>query len=581
MDLLDVLDLIGGISLFLFGMNIMGNGLERKAGGRLKSLFNSITKNSFVGLSVGTVVTAIIQSSAATTIMVIGFINSGLMTLSQSVSVIMGANIGTTITSWILSLSEISGTNLIFVLLKPSTFVPILAFAGVVMLFGKSDGRKETGSILLGFSVLMFGMMTMSSAVTGLKDVKEFTDALVLFSNPILGILVGMVFTAIIQSSSASVGVLQALASTGRITYDNGIPIILGQNIGKCVISLISSFGTNKNAKRAAFVHLFFNLFGTAIFLVAFFVAKFAMRRAFIHDPMSAANIAFVHTLFNVVSAVLLFPAQKLLVRLAEKIIPDDKKDNEVELDERLLITPAVALEQCRSVINAMARASVGAIKLSFGLLDEFDEATRRTVIEMEDKTDHYEDMLSTYLIKFSSRKINSSDSMKATEYLKCIGDFERMADHSINIARNAEEIMEKEIVFPESTNGDIKVLIRAISDICDLTLEVFLDDDIARAYDVEPLEQVIDKLKEEIRIRHIKKMQQGLCPVNEGFVLGDLLTNLERISDHCSNIAGCMIDSRENNLLLHTTLGAIKNTDEFKLKYDSFLSRYVLAEMQ
>ena len=581
MDLLDVLNLIGGISLFLFGMNIMGNSLERKAGGRLKSLFNRITKNSFIGLAVGTVVTAIIQSSAATTIMVIGFINSGLMTLSQSVSVIMGANIGTTITSWILSLSEISGTNWIFILLKPTTFVPVLAFIGTLLLFRKDDNRRETGNILLGFSVLMFGMTTMSSAVVGLKDVKEFTDVLVLFSNPILGIIVGMAFTAVLQSSSASVGVLQALAATGRITYDNGVPIILGQNIGKCVISLISSFGANKNAKRAAFLHLFFNVFGAVVFLAVFLVMKHVFLLAFIAEPLSAVNIAIIHTLFNIVCTVLLFPVQKLLVRLSERIIPDDRKEDEVELDERLLITPAVALEQCRSVINTMAKTSVEAIKLSFTLLAEYDEDLVKPIIELEDKTDRYEDILSTYLIKFSSRKINSADSMKATEYLKCIGDFERMADHSINIARNAKEIAEKEIVFPETTKDDIRVLLRAVTDICEKTADTFLNEDIAKAYDIEPLEQVIDKLKEEIRIRHIKKMQQGICSMHEGFVLGDLLTNLERISDHCSNIAGCMIDSRENNLLLHTTLGAIKNTDEFKLKYDGFLSQYALAEIQ
>ena len=581
MDLFDVLNLIGGLCLFLFGMNVMGQALERRAGNRLRDLLGKLTTNKLAGLLTGLGVTAIIQSSSATTVMVVGFVNSGLMTLKQAINVIMGANIGTTVTAWILSLAGIDSGNLFVSLLKPSSFTPVLALVGIVFyMFSKNSRRQDTGLILLGFATLMYGMESMSSAVSGLREVPQFRQMMIAFQNPVLGVLAGAVLTAIIQSSSASVGILQALASTGQVSLGAAIPIIMGQNIGTCVTAMLSSVGTNKNARRAALVHLSFNVIGTAVWLVVFCLVRALVRPVLLDASASLFSIAVVHSAFNVLCTLLLLPMTGLLERLAHRLVPDGRTpDTVTEIDERLLATPPLALERCRVVAAEMAETSVAALKSSLACLLYYTPALAEEVREKEDKSDHYEDVLSSYLVKLSSRKISESDSAEAAKLLKVIGDFERISDHAVNLVESAEEIKAKELEFTQAAKRELSVIISAVSEVLDLTQEAFEKDDAALALRVEPLEQVIDDLKETLRTGHILRLQQGECSSVAGFVWSDILTNLERTSDHCSNVAGCIIDMSHHELHLHESQREFRNTSEdYRQNYLSYRNKYALS---
>ena len=581
MDLFDVLNLIGGLCLFLFGMNVMGQALERRAGNRLRELLGKLTTNKLAGLLTGLGVTAIIQSSSATTVMVVGFVNSGLMTLKQAINVIMGANIGTTVTAWILSLAGIDSGNLFVSLLKPSSFTPVLALMGIVFyMFSKNSRRQDTGLILLGFATLMFGMESMSGAVSGLREVPQFRQMMIAFQNPVLGVLAGAVLTAIIQSSSASVGILQALASTGQVSLGAAIPIIMGQNIGTCVTAMLSSVGTNKNARRAALVHLSFNVIGTAVWLVVFCLVRALFRPVLLDASASLFSIAVVHSAFNVLCTLLLLPMTGLLERLAHRLVPDGRTpDTVTEIDERLLATPPLALERCRAVAAEMAETSVAALKSSLACLLYYTPELAEEVREKEDKSDHYEDILSSYLVKLSSRKISESDSAEAAKLLKVIGDFERISDHAVNLVESAEEMKAKELEFTQSAKRELSVIISAVSEVLDLTQEAFEKDDAVLALRVEPLEQVIDDLKETLRTGHILRLQQGECSSVAGFVWSDILTNLERTSDHCSNVAGCIIDMSHHELHLHESQREFRNTSEdYRQNYLRYRNKYALT---
>ena len=581
MDLFDVLNLIGGLCLFLFGMNVMGQALERRAGNRLRELLGKLTTNKLAGLLTGLGVTAIIQSSSATTVMVVGFVNSGLMTLKQAINVIMGANIGTTVTAWILSLAGIDSGNLFVSLLKPSSFTPVLALIGIVFyMFSKNSRRQDTGLILLGFATLMFGMESMSDAVSGLREVPQFRQMMIAFQNPVLGVLAGAVLTAIIQSSSASVGILQALASTGQVSLGAAIPIIMGQNIGTCVTAMLSSVGTNKNARRAALVHLSFNVIGTVVWLAVFCLVRALVRPVLLDASASLFSIAVVHSAFNVLCTLLLLPMTGLLERLAHRLVPDGRTpDTVTEIDERLLATPPLALERCRAVAAEMAETSVAALKSSLACLLYYTPELAEEVREKEDKSDHYEDILSSYLVKLSSRKISESDSAEAAKLLKVIGDFERISDHAVNLVESAEEIKAKELEFTQAAKRELSVIISAVSEVLDLTQEAFEKDDAALALRVEPLEQVIDDLKETLRTGHILRLQQGECSSVAGFVWSDILTNLERTSDHCSNVAGCIIDMSHHELHLHESQREFRNTSEdYRQNYLCYRNKYALS---
>lgn len=581
MDLFDVLNLIGGLCLFLFGMNVMGQALERRAGNRLRDLLGKLTTNKLAGLLTGLGVTAIIQSSSATTVMVVGFVNSGLMTLKQAINVIMGANIGTTVTAWILSLAGIDSGNLFVSLLKPSSFTPVLALIGIVFyMFSKNSRRQDTGLILLGFATLMFGMESMSDAVSGLREVPQFRQMMIAFQNPVLGVLAGAVLTAIIQSSSASVGILQALASTGQVSLGAAIPIIMGQNIGTCVTAMLSSVGTNKNARRAALVHLSFNVIGTVVWLVVFCLVRALFRPVLLDASASLFSIAVVHSAFNVLCTLLLLPMTGLLERLAHRLVPDGRTpDTVTEIDERLLATPPLALERCRAVAAEMAETSVAALKSSLACLLYYTPELAEEVREKEDKSDHYEDILSSYLVKLSSRKISESDSAEAAKLLKVIGDFERISDHAVNLVESAEEIKAKELEFTQAAKRELSVIISAVSEVLDLTQEAFEKDDAVLALRVEPLEQVIDDLKETLRTGHILRLQQGECSSVAGFVWSDILTNLERTSDHCSNVAGCIIDMSRHELHLHESQREFRNTSEdYRQNYLRYRNKYALS---
>jgi len=578
MTIFDVLTLIGGLCLFLFGMNVMGEALERRAGGSLKKLLAKLTENKIAGFLTGLGVTAVIQSSSATTVMVVGFVNSGIMSLKQSIGVIMGANIGTTVTAWILSLGGISSDNLFVQLLKPSSFTPVLALIGTALLMlGKTSKKKDTGTILLGFATLMFGMDTMSSAVSGLKDVPAFQNLFIMFKNPILGVLAGAILTAVIQSSSASVGILQALSVTGQVSYGAAVPIVMGQNIGTCVTALLSSFGTNKNAKRAAIVHLSFNVLGTIIWLSVFSLISAAFKPALLDESASYLGIAVAHSLFNIGCTVLLLPMSSLLEKLAIRLVPDtNKTDETTELDERLLITPPVALERCNEIVCEMAEASIVALKNGLNMLKKYDSAIAEEIRASEEKADHYEDILGTYLVKLSRYQVSDSDSSEISKLLKVIGDFERISDHSINILESAEELKEKDMNFTPDAMGELDVLCGAVSEILSLSYMAFINNDLKYARDVEPLEQVIDGLKEKLRDGHIRRLKGGTCSIEAGFVWADLITNLERTADHCSNIAACVIDAAQNNMNVHQSVRDMKvNNEYFSSKVSQYAEKY------
>lgn len=579
MSIFDVLNLIGGLCLFLFGMTLMGQALERRAGNRLKKLLGRMTNNKFAGLLTGLGVTAIIQSSSATTVMVVGFVNSGLMTLRQSIGVIMGANIGTTVTAWILSLAGIDSTNMFVSLLKPTSFTPILALVGIVFyMMSKKSTRKDTGMILLGFTVLMFGMEVMSGAVSGLRDIPEFQELFLTFSNPVLGMLAGAVLTAIIQSSSASVGILQALASTGAVTYGAAVPILIGQHIGTCVTAMLSSVGTNKNAKRAAMVHLCFNIIGGVIWLTVFYILKTVLEPELLSQSASLVGIAVFHSIISIASTVLLFPFSGLLEKLVCKLIPDAKTPEKTnELDERLLESPALALNQCKKVLDKMAVLSIGTLKDSMSSILKYDEKSAQTIRKTEDETDHLEDIISTYLLKLTSRQLGEEESVKATEYMKLVGDYERIADHAVNILESAEEKKQKEIIFTVQATEEYQKISDAVSEILDLSYQAFSQKDYDSARKTEALEEVIDMLKEKLRTRHVQRLQKGECTVAAGFVWSDLLTNLERVSDHCSNISGCFLDTFDQNMNIHESQRD-RNTDEnFIQAYGTYEEKYKL----
>ena len=582
MDIFDLLTMIGGLSLFLFGMNLMGQALERRAGGKLRSLLGRLTSNRAVGLLTGLGITAVIQSSSATTVMVVGFVNSGLMTLRQAVNVIMGANIGTTVTAWILSLAGIDSGNLFIKLLKPSSFTPVLAFLGIIFyMFLRSDKKKDTGMIFLGFATLMFGMETMSDAVSGLSGIPGFQNLFIMFKNPVAGVLAGTFLTAVIQSSSASVGILQAFAVTGQVSYGAAIPIIMGQNIGTCVTAILSSVGTNKNAKRAALVHLSFNLIGTVVWLTVFCLVNLCLHPVFLDGPASLFGIAVVHSVFNCLFTVLMLPLSGFLEKLVIRLVPDGKEsDTQSELDDRFLNTPSVALERCREVAEDMAKTAVKALKESMAVLHDPSVGLASSIRKKENKTDHYEDIMGTYLVKLSAKQIGESDSAEAAKLLKLIGDFERIADHAVNLLESAEELRKKELVITDAAASELEVISRAVNEILDLSLNAFLQDDVEAAFMVEPLEQVIDHLKEQMRTRHILRLQQGACSIDSGFVWSDLLTDLERTSDHCSNIAGCVIDMAQRNMELHQSLREFRNDSErFRGLYKAYTKKYTLCK--
>ena len=565
MDIFSILNLIGGLSLFLFGMSLMGQALERRAGNRLKILLGKLTTNRITGLTTGLGVTAVIQSSSATTVMVVGFVNSGLMTLRQAINVIMGANVGTTVTAWILSLSGISSNNVFVKLLKPSSFTPILALIGIILyMFTKESKKRDTGMILLGFATLMFGMETMSGAVSGLRDLPEFQNMFVAFTNPVLGVLAGAVLTAIIQSSSASVGILQALASTGAVTYGAAIPIIMGQNIGTCITAIISAVGANKNAKRAALVHLSFNVIGTVVWLTVFCVVKAALVPAILGESASLMGIALCHSIFNILCTALMLPLAGVLEKMVRKMIPDNEVVEQTEeLDARLLGSPSLALERCGQVLDTMACKAVAALKDSIGSIGRYDEESALRIREAEDETDHLEDILGTYLVKLTSTQLGEKESAKATEYMKVIGDYERIADHAVNILQSAEELQHKGIVFSEQARKEYDLISDAVEEILDLSYAAFKDTDLISARKTEPLEQIVDELKETLRTRHILRLQKGDCSVDAGFVWSDLLTNLERVADHCSNISGCVLDTAGHTMNIHQNQRLLRTSGE------------------
>ena len=565
MDIFSILNLIGGLSLFLFGMSLMGQALERRAGNRLKVLLGKLTTNRITGLTTGLGVTAVIQSSSATTVMVVGFVNSGLMTLRQAINVIMGANVGTTVTAWILSLSGISSDNVFVKLLKPSSFTPILALIGIILyMFTKESKKRDTGMILLGFATLMFGMEAMSGAVSGLRDLPEFQNMFVAFTNPVLGVLAGAILTAIIQSSSASVGILQALASTGAVTYGAAIPIIMGQNIGTCITAIISAVGANKNAKRAALVHLSFNVIGTVVWLSIFCIVKAVAVPAILGESASLMGIAVCHSAFNILCTMLMLPLAGMLEKTVKKMIPDNEVIEQTEeLDSRLLGSPSLALERCGQVLDSMAGIAVAALKDSIGSITRYDEETALRIREAEEKTDHLEDILGTYLVKLTSTQLGENESAKATEYMKVIGDYERIADHAVNILESAEELVQKGIVFSDQAQKEYNLISDAVEDILDLSHTAFKDTDLKAARKTEPLEQIVDELKETLRTRHILRLQKGECSVDAGFVWSDLLTNLERVADHCSNISGCVLDTAGHTMNIHQNQRLLRNSGE------------------
>lgn len=582
MNIFDLLALIGGLCLFLFGMSIMGEALERRAGEGLKKILAKLTKNKLAGFLTGLGVTAIIQSSSATTVMVVGFVNSGIMTLRQSISVIMGANIGTTATAWVLSLGGISSDNVFVQLLKPSSFTPVLALIGTcLMMFGKTSKKKDTGTILLGFATLMFGMDAMADSVSGLAELPQFQRLFVAFKNPFLGVIVGAVLTAVIQSSSASVGILQALSSTGQVSYGAAVPIIMGQNIGTCITAILSSLGTNKNAKRAAVVHLTFNVAGAVIWLSAFSVISYVFKPAILDASASYLGVAIVHTIFNVACTAIMLPMSSLLEKLAIKLVPEnDKKEVVTELDERLLDTPPVALERCSKLVCEMANLSASALNDSIKMLEKYDSKTADLIRESEEKADHYEDILGTYLVKLSRHRVSDSDSATISKLLKAIGDFERISDHSVNILESAEELKDKEIQFTSAAKNELYMLCNAVTEILSLSCDAFINNDLNSARKVEPLEQVIDKLRDKLRNGHIVRLKNGECSIEVGFIWSDLLTNLERTADHCSNLAVCVIDAAHNNMNLHSSLRKMKHDNAyFDEKYAVYAQKYQIEE--
>ena len=568
MDLFSILTLIGGLALFLYGMNAMGDGLAKVSGGKLEKILENLTSNPIKAVLLGAGVTAVIQSSSATTVMVVGFVNSGIMKLSQAVGVIMGANIGTTITSWILSLTGIQSDNFIIQMFKPTSFSPVLAIIGVIfILFINDSKKKDIGSIFIGFAILMYGMDMMSSAVKPLAEVPEFTNLLLKFSNPLLGVIAGALLTAVIQSSSASVGILQALCLTGAVPFSAAIPIIMGQNIGTCITAILSAIGAKKNAKRAAAVHLYFNLIGTVIFMTAFYLINAVVGFSFFHQAATPAGIAVIHSVFNVTATIILLPFAKGLEKLACLTIQDKKEDVVVSaedrefmiLEPRFLEKPAFAVEQSRNAARKMAEESHNALFTALSLVDKYSEEGVERVENMESKVDRYEDELGTYLVKLSHKDISEADSHSLSIMLHCIGDFERISDHAVNIMESAQELYEKGLKFSENAKKDLEVLGQAVEDIVNTAYEVFDKQDMKLAEKIEPLEEVIDELSKEVKRRHVQRLRNGECTIEMGFILSDITTCLERVADHCSNIGVCVTQVSEDLYDTHSHLNTVK----------------------
>lgn len=579
MNIFGLFSLFGGLAMFLYGMNVMGSGLEKLGGGKFEQILEKLTSNPIKGVILGAAVTAVIQSSSATTVMVVGFVNSGIMKLGQAIGIIMGANIGTTVTSWILSLSGIQGDSFWIQLCKPANFTPVLALIGIVFtMAAKSDSKKNIGNILLGFAVLMFGMETMSAAVEPLKDVEAFTNILTMFQNPILGVLAGAVLTAVIQSSSASVGILQALSSTGKITFGAAIPIIMGQNIGTCVTALISCIGASKNAKRAAMVHLYFNIIGTVLFLVLFYAANAIFNFAFVSDSVTPFNIAIVHTIFNVVATAVLLPFNKLLEKLARMTIKEGAEESAFGLlDERFLQTPSFAVEQCMTLATNMAYMVKESFTMAQECVAKYSESIDKKIIETENLADEYEDALGAYLVKLSAKSLNESDSQKVSILLHAISDFEKMTDYTADLVFTAREKRDKDVHFSDKARQEITIMVNAVGEIIDLTISAFSKDDVKLANKVEPLEDVIDRLRNDLKNRHIKRMQEGRCSVNQGFVFTDYITALEKISDHCANVAAAIIELNDEIYDVHHVMSNRRNNPEYKELCVEFGKKYIL----
>lgn len=588
MDILDVLNMIGGLALFLYGMNAMGDGLAKTAGSRLEKILEKLTSSPIRGVLLGIGVTAVIQSSSATTVMVVGFVNSGIMKLTQAVGIIMGANIGTTVTSWILSLTGIQGDNIFINMLKPASFSPILAIIGVVLiLFSKNEFKKDIGNILVGFAILMFGMNMMSSAVKPLADIPEFTNLFVMFKNPILGMIVGALLTAVIQSSSASVGILQAMCMTGAVSYGAALPIILGQNIGTCVTAMISSIGASKNAKRAALVHLYFNIIGTLLFMLVFYSLNMAVDFAFLDEAAGVAGIAVIHSIFNIAATLVLLPFGNGLVKLAYLTIKEDKVEEVVDLegedgvkalDVRFLDKPAFAVAQCKNAAIQMAHLTREAMKEAIELLNNYNQAKADKIMELENIIDHYEDKLGTYMVKLSTKTLSERDSQTVSILLHIISDFERISDHAVNIMGSAKELFDKGENFSEKAVEELGIATKAINEIMDISFKVFEDEDTRLADSVEPLEEVIDNLQVELKKRHIKRLRGGKCTIELGFAFSDIMANYERVADHCSNIAVCIIEVKADEFDTHEYLDHVKaDNPEFDEMYKKYKKKYVL----
>ena len=581
MSIFDILSLIGGLALFLFGMNVMGDALEKRAGGTLQTVLSNITSNKWKGLLLSLAVTAVIQSSSATTVMVVGFVNSGIMALSQAINVIMGANIGTTVTSWLLSLTGIEGDNIFVQLLKPSSFTPVLALIGIICyMFLKSPKAKDVGTILLGFAVLMFGMDAMSAAVAPLKDVPEFQNILLMFSNPILGVIAGAVLTAVIQSSSASVGILQALCATGKITFGSAIPIIMGQNIGTCVTAMISSIGANKGAKRSAIVHLVFNIGGTIIWLSVFEILNLFLDFSFLNDTIGVMGIAVVHTSFNLLCTLTFLPFTKKKKKIACLIIKDDKEEQKYELlDTRLYATPAVAIENVNRVITEMTLDTSKALKLAFESIVKYNPKAHKKILELEKKGDKYEDEIGKYLLGLSSLSITDKDSANISKYLHFIGELERLSDHALSLSNSAEEIQRKNLAFSDTAKAEINTMISAVTEMLDFTVNTVTKEDLVSAAEISPLEEVIDGLKKQLQKNHIKRLQKNGCTIEMGFILSDITTVLERISDHCNNLAIYVIDIKRESLGFHEKSKYLKKTNAiYQQKCQAYSEKYYVG---
>ena len=582
MTIINLFSLLGGLALFLYGMDLMGKSLERQAGSQLQKILSRLTDNPVKGFLLGLVVTAVIQSSSATTVMVVGFVNSGIMQLHQAIGIIMGSNVGTTVTSWLLSLTGVEGDSLLMQMLKPSTFSPLLAFLGILMYMFGGERKKGVGGILIGFAILMTGMGSMSSAVAPLENEPWFTELFVRFSNPVLGVLVGTLVTAVIQSSSASVGILQALSSTGVITFGSAIPIIMGQNIGTCATALISSVGANKNARRAAMVHLYFNMIGVLLFLVLFYALNAVFHFAFVSDVIAPWGIAVVHSIFNLCTTAILLPFTNALEKLAYLTIPDDeKKDSFTLLDERLLNTPSVAADQARTITSKMAETARTGVLQSMSLTRKWDASLAQKVKDQEKQVDQYEDALGTYLVKLSSHELNHDDSQQVNTLLHTISDFERISDYSINLLNSAQEIHDKNITFSVDAQEELSVLEDVVQDLLNRTTEAFRQGDLHLASKVEPMESVVNELVRAIKARHIARLQAGSCSITYGFVLDDLLTSYSRISAHCSNIAVAQIEVAQDSFDTHAYLSDLRHnktaeeSQAFQRRVDRYRARY------